>query len=121
MIEIFYTNTCACISQDKSLYVLLNHVSTVLYICFKARTVKDRKPKRVSLVAAVGKTNKALSYFLTSLSNLLQRNCLTVVLLFREKGSPIEIMCKVRRIGYSMFCVGYGIYTRELRPRVYIS
>ena len=25
------------------------------------------------------------------------------------------------RIGYSMFCVGYGIYTRERSSRVYIS
>ena len=24
-------------------------------------------------------------------------------------------------IGYSMFCVGYGIYTRERSSRVYIS
>ena len=26
-----------------------------------------------------------------------------------------------RSIGYSMFCVGYGIYTRERSSRVYIS
>ena len=43
-----------------------------------------------------------------------------------ESGAP-ECIFHIHKtlynicIGYSMFCVGYGIYTRELSSRVYIS
>ena len=50
--------------------------------------MKDRKPKRVSLVAAVGKTNLLFGHAC--------QIYLTVVLLFPEMDSPIEIKCNVK-------------------------
>ena len=76
---------------------------------------------RVKIATCMYPMRFSKTLLILTCSYMIHFNPLYIFMEYSFWFDTINLEESIIRIGYSMFCVGYGIYTRERSSRVYIS